>query len=104
MVIYDRIRENKSLKGDMDTAELVDLSVNQTLSRTIMTSVCTFAAILTVCVVAGCFGLSTLRSFAIPMAFGLISGCFTSICISAPMWVKWVEHKKKAKAKKPAKA
>ncbi|MGI6269162.1 MAG: protein translocase subunit SecF [Candidatus Howiella sp.] len=104
VVIYDRIRENKSLKGDMDTAELVDLSVNQTLSRTIMTSVCTFAAILTVCVVAECFGLSTLRSFAIPMAFGLISGCFTSICISAPMWVKWVEHKKKAKAKKPAKA
>lgn len=103
VVIYDRIRENKGLKADMSTAEYVNLSVNQVLSRTIMTSVCTFAAILTVLVVAECFGLTTLRSFVIPMCIGLISGCFTSICISAPMWVKWVDRKN-ARAKKKARA
>ncbi len=104
VVVYDRIRENKSLKSNMDTPELVNLSVNQVLTRTITTTITTFVAILTICIVAECFGLTTLRSFAIPMAVGLLSGCFTSLCISSPMWVKWMNHKKNTKVKKTAKA
>ena len=49
-------------------------------------------------VVAEFFGLTSLRSFAIPMAFGLISGCISSLFISAPLWVIW---KNKAATKSP---
>lgn len=95
VVVYDRIRENKSLGGKKDIGELVNTSVNQVFVRTVTTSVATFAAIMTICIVGEFFGITTLRSFAIPMAVGIVSGCFTSLCISAPLWVKWIRFKEK---------
>ncbi len=95
IVIYDRIRENKRIYPNMSLAENVDNSVSSTLVRNIVTTVTTVCAVLTIVVVSELYGLVTLRSFAIPMAFGLVSGCFSSLFISAPLWVIYKEKKAK---------
>ena len=99
IVVYDRVRENKSLMPKATTAELVNESLNSVKIRTIVTTVTTFLAVMMIVVVSELFGLTSLRSFAIPMAFGLVSGCFSSLFVSAPLWVIWKNHTAK-KAKK----
>ncbi len=100
IVIYDRVRENERLNPDMEIGELVNMSINKVLIRNIVTSITTFLAVMTIVVVSELFGLSSLRTFAIPIAFGLVSGGISSIFISGPLWVIW----KRYKAKKAAKA
>lgn len=97
IVIYDRVRENKRISGDKEIGEIVNLSVNQTIIRNIVTTVTTFLAVMTIVVVSEMFGLSSLRTFAIPMAFGLVSGAVSSLCIAGPLWVIW-KRRKEAKA------
>ena len=93
IVIYDRIRENKRLYPNMTIAENVDMSVTNTLVRNIVTTVTTVCAVLTIIVISEIYGLTTLRSFAIPMIFGLVSGCFSSIFVSTSLWVMYKERK-----------
>ncbi len=95
IVIYDRVRENKRLFNNLTVAENMDKSVTETLVRNIVTTVTTVCAVLTIVVVSEVFGLTTLRSFAIPMAFGLVSGCFSSIFVAGPLWVMYKERKAK---------
>lgn len=95
IVIYDRIRENERLNSDTEIGELVNTSINQVMIRNIVTSVTTFIAVMTIVVVSELFGLSSLRTFAVPMAFGLISGGLSSLFISGPLWVIWKRHKDK---------
>ncbi len=95
IVIYDRVRENKRMYPDMPLSENMDKSVSDTLVRNIVTTVTTVCAVLTIVVVSEVFGLTTLRSFAIPMAFGLVSGCFSSLFVSGPLWVMYKERKTK---------
>ena len=104
IVIYDRVRENERLHPEEDIAVLVNGSINQCLKRNIITSLTTFVAVITIVVVSELFGLSTLRTFAVPMAFGIVSGAVSSLCISGPLWVIWKKHKKAKKALKPKKA
>ena len=89
IVIYDRIRENKRSMSSRDLETIVDTSITQVMRRTIFTTVTTFVAVVTVIVVSEICGLTTLRTFAIPMAFGIVSGCVSSMCVSGPLWVKW---------------
>lgn len=91
IVIYDRVRENKRLYPNASVAENMDLSVSSTLIRNIVTTVTTVCAVLTIVVVSEVCGLTSLRSFAIPMAFGLVSGCFSSLFVSGPLWVMYKE-------------
>ncbi len=95
IVIYDRVRENRGIYRDITVAENMDRSVGETLIRNIVTTVTTVGAVLTIVVVSEICGLTTLRSFAIPMAFGLVSGCFSSLFISGPVWVWYKERKAK---------
>ncbi|MBQ8741429.1 MAG: protein translocase subunit SecF [Clostridia bacterium] len=95
IVIYDRVRENKRLYPDMTLSDNMDKSVSDTLVRNIVTTVTTVCAVLTIIVVSEIYGLTTLRSFAIPMAFGLVSGCFSSLFVSGPLWVMYKERKAK---------
>lgn len=95
IVVYDRIRENKGIYPNDTTAELVNRSLNTVKIRTIVTTLTTFLAVAMIVIVAEFFGLSSLRSFAIPMAIGLVSGCLSSLFISAPLWVLWKEHSNK---------
>ena len=95
IVIYDRIREKNRLYPDMEIGDLVNVSVNEVTIRNIVTSVTTFLAVMTIVVVSEIYGLTSLRTFAIPMAFGLISGGLTSLFISGPLWVIWKRYKAK---------
>lgn len=102
IVVYDRIRENTKLYPEMGLRERINLSINQSLGRTIKTTLATFLAIIAIVIVAEFFGLSTLRSFAIPMAVGILSGCVSSICLSSPLWYSWRKGAVARKAKKEA--
>lgn len=101
IVVYDRIRENKKLYPQLTVGENMDQSIAGTMTRNIVTSVTTILAVLTIVVVSEIYGLSSLRTFAIPMSFGLLSGCVSSLFVAGPLWVCWKEHKeKKEKLKK----
>lgn len=95
IVIYDRIRENRKLNPDIEIGELVNMSINNVTIRNIITSVTTFLAVTTIIVVSELFGLSSLRTFAIPMAFGIVSGALSSMFVSGPLWVIWKRHSNK---------
>ncbi len=101
IVIYDRIRENERYNPDMEIGELVNLSVNKVMIRNIVTTVTTLLAVATIVVVSEIYGLTSLRTFAIPMLFGLLSGSLSSLFISGPVWVIWKRYRanKSAKAK-----
>lgn len=99
IVIYDRVREERRILGrKTDAATVFNLSCTKTLKRTIMTSVTTFSAILIVYIVAYFFNIPSVQSFALPMMIGLVSGCYSSVCIAGPLWVMWQNHKKAKKA------
>ncbi len=91
IVIFDRIRENRRVYNKLSIRENVDRSVGETFVRNIVTTLTTVCAVLTIIVVSELCGITTLRSFAIPMTFGLISGCFSSLFISTPIWVVYKE-------------
>ena len=99
VVIYDRIRENSALYGkkQMSLAELVNLSVNQSFARSLMTSITTCLALGVVCVVSVIYRLDSIYSFAFPLLFGMVSGVYSTICIATPLWVDWKSKKKAAK-------
>ncbi|MEE0945431.1 MAG: protein translocase subunit SecF [Acutalibacteraceae bacterium] len=97
IVVYDSVRENKKYNADMKLYDVVNKSLGDVLARNIVTTSTTVIAVITIIVVAELFGLTSLRTFAIPMVFGLISGCISSIFVSTPLWVVW---KNKLKAKK----
>lgn len=98
IVIYDRVRENKKFNPSMAVGELVNLSINQTMIRNIVTTITTIIAVLTIVVVSELYGLSSLRTFAIPMAFGLVSGGVSSLFVAGPLWVIWKNRKTSKKA------
>ncbi len=96
VVIYDRVRENRRLYGNtMDFATLVNTSINQSLMRSIKTTVTTLLALGTVCVVSLVYGLDSIFTFAFPLIIGMISGVYSTVCIAGPLWVEWELHKKK---------
>lgn len=95
IVIYDRIRENKTLFPKMDVEELVDRSINQSMSRSINTTVATVIATLVIYIFAHIYDIESIKQFALPMTFGLISGSYSTICIAGPIWVMWQKRKKK---------
>jgi preprotein translocase SecF subunit len=80
VVIYDRIRENLRKYKKMPLAELVDLSVNETLSRTVMTTGTTILALLALNI----FGGEVIRGFTFGMLFGIFIGTYSSVFIAAP--------------------
>ena len=99
VVIYDRIRENSALysKKQLSLAELVNLSVNQSFARSLMTSITTCLALGVVCIVSVVYRLDSIYSFAFPLLFGMVSGVYSTICIATPLWVDWKSKKKAAK-------
>lgn len=96
IVVYDRVRENRKLMGPKTpVADLVDASINQTLTRSINTSLCTFVAIAAVYVVGIVYGLDSVSLFALPMMIGVAVGCYSSVCLAGPLYVMWQNHKEK---------
>ncbi len=82
IVIFDRIRENRNISTKEELTEIVNKSITQTLSRSIFTSLTTFAM---VAFLFG-FGVSSIRDFALPLMVGIGCGCYSSICIAGALW------------------
>ena len=94
VVIYDRIRENRKLLGKkVSFGELVNQSLNQSLRRTLMTTITTVAALSVMCIVSVLYGLDSIFTFAFPLMVGMISGVYTSLCVSTSAWVTWIGRK-----------
>ena len=94
VVVYDRIRENRSLLGKKASfEELVNHSVNQSARRTIITTVTTVMALGVMCIVSKLYGLDSIFTFAFPLMMGMLSGVYTSLCVSTSAWVAWSERK-----------
>ena len=81
VVIYDRIRENLGKFTRLNISETADLSINETLSRTIITSVTTLLALISIYVLGG----EILRGFSFAMILGVIIGTYSSIFVAAPV-------------------
>jgi len=95
IVVFDRIRENLRLSRREALPALVNRSINQTLSRTVLTSGLTFLTVLSLYV----FGGEVLKGFSFALVVGILIGTYSSIAIAAPMLVAWQEWRaKKGKA------
>ena len=82
IVIFDRIRENLGRLRGKEFDEIVNASVTQTFSRSVNTSITTLIMV----VVLYIFGVSSIKSFALPLIIGIICGCYSSVCITGPLW------------------
>jgi preprotein translocase subunit SecF len=85
IVVFDRIRENVRLNKRENFLDLVNRSINQTLSRTILTSGLTFLAVLSLYL----FGGEVIHGFALVLVVGVIVGTYSSIAIASPVLVLW---------------
>lgn len=102
IIIYDRVRENRSLMPQgTPVSRIVDTSINQTLTRSVNTALCTFMAIACVFVVGTVFNLPSVTSFALPMMVGIVSGCYSSTCLAGPLYVLWENRKGKKQGPAP---
>lgn len=93
IVIFDRIRENRSLMKSADLDTIVNTSITQTISRSINTSFTTFIMVFMLFVL----GVSSIREFALPLMAGIIGGAYSSICITGTLW--YIMKKKFVKKK-----
>ena len=87
IVVFDRIRENLRLSRRESLPELVNRSINQTLSRTVLTSGLTFLTVLSLFI----FGGPVLKGFSFALVVGILIGTYSSIAVAAPMLVAWQE-------------
>jgi preprotein translocase subunit SecF len=91
IVVFDRIRENLRLSRRESLPDVVNRSINQTLSRTILTSGLTFLTVLSLYI----FGGQVLRGFSFALVVGILIGTYSSIAVAAPMLVAWQEWRAK---------
>ena len=94
IVIYDRIRENRKKDSKMPVDELVNVSTSQTLGRSINTSCTTGICVLIILAASVYFQIGSILEFSLPMFFGILTGCYSSICVAGTLWAMW--EKKKA--------
>jgi preprotein translocase SecF subunit len=93
IVIYDRIRENSKTYRDYSVDTITDLSITQSMMRSINTNVAVMISVSLVYILAVANSIDSIQAFALPMAVGSISGCYSTICIAGPLWVMWKKRK-----------
>lgn len=99
IVVFDRVRENihnRARVSKEELAEIADKSVTQTLSRSINTSVTTFAMVLLLYIM----GVASIKDFSLPLMVGIVAGLFSSVCISTNLWFDMKIHFGKGNKKK----
>ncbi len=89
VIVYDRIREDSRLMKGADNASVINRAINETLSRTIMTSLTVFLTILILFI----FGGEVTRGFAFAMLIGVITGTYSSIFVAAPILVDFAKNR-----------
>ena len=98
IVVFDRIRENVKIMRRESLAEIVNRSINQTLSRTILTSGLTFLTVLSLYL----FGGEVLHGFSLALVIGILIGTYSSIAVAAPMLVAYQESRGRRLGGSPA--
>ena len=100
IIVFDRIREDSHLMKGASNGEIINRAVNETLGRTIMTSLTVFLTLLILFLVGG----EVTRGFAFAMLIGVITGTYSSIFVAAPFLVDFAKNKPlgEGKAAKPA--
>lgn len=107
IIVYDRIRENANSLNKLPVFEVLNRSICQTLNRTLNTSLLTFVSITIVFILASIYDIPSLRDFSFPLMVGIVSGTYSSIFISLPLWGIWKNSqmkKRKLVTRKSAKA
>ena len=94
IVVFDRIRENLKLLRREPLTSVINKSINQTLSRTILTSGLTFVTVVSLYL----FGGEVINGFAFAMVIGIIIGTYSSIAIASPLLVIWNDYRNRKKA------
>ena len=87
VVVYDRIRENLSKHRGQSFAQIINLSVSETLSRTILTSGATMLSMVAFFI----WGTGVIKDFALAMVIGIVAGTYSSIYVAAPL-TEWIDH------------
>lgn len=91
IVIFDRVRENLKIKTNKQSlADLVNLSITQTFTRSINTSLTTVVMVIVLFIM----GVSSVREFALPLIVGIVCGTYSSVCITGALWYVMTIHKK----------
>lgn len=85
IVIFDRIRERVQRRGEKPSAAVVNLSLNETLARTVNTSVTTLLVVVSLLL----FGGETIRSFMLVLMVGIVVGTYASLFLASPLWLRW---------------
>ncbi len=94
IVIFDRIRENQILLRDKDFVKVVNISITQSLSRTLITSLTTLLAVVAIYI----FGSGMIKMFALNLIIGIVVGTYSSIFIASPVLIWWINAAKKVKS------
>ncbi len=95
IVVYDRIRENTTMEHYNDITSLINISITQVMSRSINTSITTALCVVVLLLASVAFGITSIYQFSLPMLIGLISGCYSSVCIASVLWAMWKLKKNK---------
>jgi len=99
IIIFDRVRENMKLKRGTNVkfAEIINVSLSQTMARSVNTTITTFFVLIVLFVI----GVPSIRTFVLPLIVGIASGLFSSLCLAGQLWnfLKGSEGKDKAQAK-----
>lgn len=94
IVIFDRIRENKKKLGKIETGELINVSISQTMRRSIYTSLSTLLTIMMMVIL-----VPSIRELTVPLIIGIITGTYSSIFIASPIWATLRDRKDKKNPK-----
>ncbi|MHB1842543.1 MAG: hypothetical protein ACYCO4_05420, partial [Sulfobacillus sp.] len=86
IIIFDRVRENLKKRGKESLAEIVNLSLNQTLGRSIATATVVVIAMLAILILGG----ATTQDLAATVVIGVVFGAYSSILLASPIWYEWV--------------
>ena len=100
IVIFDRIRENRKLYRRMNLYDITNLSINQTLSRTVITSGLVFLSVVALVLLGG----ETLRPFSLALLMGIVFGTYDTIAVAGPIMVWWERKLEAANRKATAAA
>ncbi len=96
IVVFDRVRENMGLMKEREIKDIIDASITQSLSRTLMTSFTTLLAVLALFL----FGTGAIKDFALNLIVGIIVGTYSSIFIASPVLLAWTRASEKRRAEK----
>ncbi len=98
IIIFDKIRDNIKLNPDMGYDKIANISVRDTMVRSINTTLTTFVTVAMIALMSVIFGVGDLLTFCLPLIAGLIAGMFSSVLIAPSLWAMWKGHLAKKSA------